>query len=173
MTEAIAIGINHGETTPQPIQLNRGGRPTRREQINKKIGEGVSKMTDEVLELLRQAFAVDATIEEACFYAGISDRTYYRWKENNPELCQDLERLRLTPILAARQTIVSGLKQVGTAQWFIERKRSDEFSTKSKVEHGGKIETDGAALSPTARAVALEYEERLRQAIVEGGQKKP
>lgn len=173
MTEALAIGVNHGEKKPQPIQVNRGGRPTRREQINKKIGEGVSKMTPEVLELLRQAFAVDATIAEACFYAGIAESTYYNWKKENPEQMEDIERLRLTPILTARQTIVTGLKQVGTAQWFIERKRSDEFSTKSKVEHEGKVEVQDGSLSPAARAVAVEYEEKLRQAIVEGGQKKP
>jgi hypothetical protein len=48
-----------------------------------------------------------------------------------------------------------------------------DFMPKTKVEHSGKIETDGVALSPAARAVATEYEEKLKLAIVEDGKKKP
>lgn len=147
-------------------------RPTKREQTNKKISEALSKMTPETLALLKQAFAVDATVEEACFYANIHPATFYRWKEKNPELSEEIERLRLTPILKARQTIIAALGNTATAQWFIERKRADEFAPKSKVEHGGKIETQDTTTTEAVQAVVTEYETKLREAIA-AGHKKP
>lgn len=130
-------------------------------------------MTEETLGLLRQAFAVDATIEEACFYAGIHPSTYYGWKKENPEYFEEIERLRLTPILKARQTIVNGLNGFSGATWFIERKRRDEFATMSKVDHSGKIDTAHTGDTDAVRALALEYEDKLKAAIVESREKKP
>lgn len=148
-------------------------RPTKREETNRKISEAKSKVTDEVLSLLRQAFAVDATIEEACFYAGISDSTYYRYREKNPEVCSEIERLRLTPILKARQTIVNGLEHVNTAQWFIERKRADEFATKTKTEHSGKIETEDVTQPEAVKAVVEKFHDDLKAVIIAGRKKQP
>lgn len=160
------------DATATPIK-NVGGRPTKREQKNAKIAASLSKQTPEVLERLRQAFSIDATIEEASFYAGIHASTYYNWKKENPEPFEELERLRLTPILTARQTIVQGLKTADNARWYIERKRSDEFATKQKTEHSGKIETPTGKDDEAIKQLGLEYEEKLRQAIVEERLKQP
>lgn len=48
-----------------------------------------------------------------------------------------------------------------------------DFMPKTKVEHGGKIDTGSLPMTDAVRKVATEYEEKLRQAIVDGGQKKP
>lgn len=92
------------------------------------------KETDEVLDKLRQAFAIDATIDEACFYAGINSDTYYRWKKENPSKYSDIEALRNTPILAARQTLATAVKtDAQTALKYLERKRRTEFATRQEM----------------------------------------
>ncbi|NCC99865.1 MAG: hypothetical protein EOL95_09245 [Bacteroidia bacterium] len=109
-------------------------RPTKRETINKRIGEGVSKKTPETLDKLRNAFSIDSTIEEACFYAGIQESTYYNWKKKDPKTMEDLEKLRLTPILKARTELVSGIVGFDNALKYLERKRKGEFSIRQEVE---------------------------------------
>lgn len=147
---------------------------SKQERTNRKISAAKQKVNAEVLSLLREAFAIDATIEEACFFAGISDSTYYRYRERNPEVCSGLERLRLTPILTARKTISNSLTQSDSARWFIERKRSDEFATKSKTEHSGRIQTEEVTITEEMREVGKDYEARLKEIIIKGRKdKKP
>jgi hypothetical protein len=43
---------------------------------NSKAGRP-SEFTDEVVKKLEESFAIDATVEEACFYANISRQSYY------------------------------------------------------------------------------------------------
>jgi hypothetical protein len=117
------------------------GRPTKREQTNRKIAAAVTKLTPQVVKKLEEAFAMDSPVSEACLYAGISRTTYYEWIKLNPELANRFEELRDKPVLKARATIVKGLDNVGTAQWYIERKRKAEFT--SRQEHTG---ADGAPL---------------------------
>jgi len=97
---------------------NKGGRPT--------------VFTKETMQKLEQAFAIGCPIAEACFYAGIAERAYYNYKKLNPELVQNLERLRNKPVLKARQTIVNGLGEADNAKWYLERKRKKEFSTRTE-----------------------------------------
>lgn len=104
--------------------------------------KGPWKMTEETLGKLQQAFAIDATIDEACFYADINPDTYYTWKKANPELSEKYERLRNTPILAARQTLANAVKtNHDVALKYLERKRKSEFALRSELT--GK---DGEAL---------------------------
>lgn len=92
------------------------------------------KQTPEVLEKLRQAFAIDATIDEACFYAGIDQSTYHIWKKKEPKQFEQLEALRNTPILAARQTLATAVKtDHAIALKYLERKRRSEFAVRSEV----------------------------------------
>lgn len=117
------------------------GRPTKREQTNRKIAAAVTKLTPEVVKKLEEAFAMDCTVSEACLYAEISRQTYYDWIKKNKKLADRFDELRETPVLKARATIIKGLDNVGTAQWYIERKRKTEFT--SRQEHTG---ADGAPL---------------------------
>lgn len=98
----------------------------------KKMVTKPTKMTKETIAKLEAAFAVDASIIEACFYAGIDDSTYYRFKKENKEKCEQMERLRLKPILAARERIAKSVQTSDQmASWFLERKRKNEFATKT------------------------------------------
>lgn len=97
------------------------------------------KMTPETIRKLETAFAIDATIGEACFYADISEDTYYRWIKEQPELSEKFERLRNNPVLIARQSVVSSMpNNPDISLKYLERKRRFEFAT--RVENKQELE---------------------------------
>ena len=53
-----------------------------------------TKMTPMVRKKMEEATALDATVEEVCFYAGISKDTYYKWIKKDKKLSDDLTALR-------------------------------------------------------------------------------
>ena len=74
---------------------------------------------------LEQAFSIGCTVSEACLYAEIGRNSYYRWTKNNKILKDRFEALKEKPILQARQTIVSNLKDnVDVARWYLEKKKT-------------------------------------------------
>jgi len=96
-----------------------------------------------VVEKLEAAFSIGATVAEACTYADIARDTYYRWIKKNPILKERFESLLEKPILQARQTVVSALKDnPEIALKYLERKRKDEFSLRSELtgKNGNPIE---------------------------------
>ncbi len=100
-------------------------------------------MTDVVIGKLEEIFALDGTVKEACFYAGINPDTYYTFVKDNPKYSDRFNALRETPFLAARRTIVNSLKNPDNAFKYMERKKKDEFSV--RIENTGK---DGKDLIP-------------------------
>lgn len=92
-----------------------------------------TKMTPEVVTKLEEVFALDGTVEEACFYAGISRNAYYEWIKAKPELNDRFEELRQRPFLKARQTIVKNLDQPEHAKWYMERKKKLEFAQRNEM----------------------------------------
>jgi hypothetical protein len=99
------------------------------------------KFTVEAIQRLSEAFSMDATVKEACYYANIAESTFYVNMEQDPKLLEDLNRLREKPILKARSTIMKSLDQPETAKWYLERKKRAEFATRSEFSGTG---TDGA-----------------------------
>ncbi len=90
------------------------------------------KDEDGVVNKLEQAFAIDATVGEACFYADISVKVYYNWIKGRPGLSERFTALRNKPVLTARQTVANAIQNDSDlALKYLERKRKDEFSTKS------------------------------------------
>ena len=93
-----------------------------------------------VVQKLEEAFALDCSIGEACFYADIARQTYYNLIEEKPELLDKFNRLREKPVLIARQTVVKACKDnPDIALKYLERKRKDEFSTKTINDNNNKI----------------------------------
>lgn len=93
-------------------------------------------MTPEKVKKLEEAFALDCTIEEACFYADISKPTYYHWLEVDPELINRFEALRQNPVLTARTTVVNAIKEdAELAMKYLERKKKAEFSPKTEIDN--------------------------------------
>lgn len=99
----------------------------------KKVGRP-TVMTDHVLSMLRAAFLIGATDEEACAYAEIGTTAFYAYQAENPEFAEKKDRWKQQPILQAKQTVVGALKSdKDTAKWYLERKKKDEFSTRQEV----------------------------------------
>jgi hypothetical protein len=112
-------------------------------------GQIKQKMTEETLRKLDEVFAIDGSIEEACYYANISPDTYYRWVKEKPELSERFKRLRERPVLKARQTVVKSLDQPEYAFKYLERKKKNEFAQRTELSgsNGSPIELSGIDIS--------------------------
>ena len=92
-----------------------------------------TKFTEETVKKLEEAFAIDATVEEACFYANITRPTYYGWIKKNPKLQERFNSLREKPVLLARQTAVKKIQDsYANAMDYLSRKRKGEFSQRQE-----------------------------------------
>src|SRR3990167_7475227 len=92
-----------------------------------------TKLTEETIKKLEEAFAIDCSIEEACFYANISHQTYYNWIKADLKLAERFEALRQKPVLLARQTAVKKLTEsYSNAMDYLSRKRKEEFSSRQE-----------------------------------------
>ncbi len=150
---------------------NKGGRPEGTfncGKCNKPKSEcncgRPTKMTPEVIGKLEEAFAIDSSIEEASFYAGIHRDTYYEWIKNNPELSDRFEALRNRPVLKARQEVVKGLDDDKNFSFkYLSRKRPHEFGDKLQVEHSGGVTSQHnvAFNTPEFDALKAEFEKRV------------
>lgn len=93
-------------------------------------------MTPDIVNKLEQAFSMGCSDLEACLYAGISKQTLYNYQAKNPEFVDRKEQLKEQLVLKARTVIANALneKDKVTAQWYLERKAKNEFSTKVENE---------------------------------------
>lgn len=99
-----------------------GGRPT--------------IFTPETIRRLKDAFLKGMNDTDACFYAGVGKSAFYDYQKAHPEFSDEKERLRANPVLKAYDAIYGAIVtgDVNTAKWLLERKRKDDFSTKSVIE---------------------------------------
>jgi hypothetical protein len=99
-------------------------------------------MTPEVIAKLEKAFAIGATDIEACAFAGICETTLYYYQQKNPEFKDRKKRLKEQPILKAKNTVVANLDDVKNAQWYLERKKKDEFGQRTEITgaEGGQLQ---------------------------------
>jgi len=94
-----------------------------------------TKMTDEAIKLLEEAFAMDCPITEACLYANIRTQTYYNWIEKKPELKERFDALREKPFLLARTTIIKSIQDnTQSAFEYMKRKKGKEFGDKQQID---------------------------------------
>lgn len=93
-----------------------------------------SKLTDENIIKLKQAAALDCSVEEMAYLCNVSHQTIYNWREANPELFEEIDRLRANPVLKARQTVVNNIdKSYSNAVDYLKRKQRKEFG--DNVDH--------------------------------------
>lgn len=108
--------------------------PAKKRKPRKDLGGRPSEMIEANINKLREVFALDGTIAEACYYANISTQTYYNWIEKNPKLVDEFEALRNRPVLKARGTVIKALDQPEIAFRYLERKAKKEFSQRSELD---------------------------------------
>lgn len=100
-------------------------------------------ITPEQIVLLKTAFAIGCTDEEACSYAKIPTSTFYDYQKRHPDFSEEKDRLKQTPILKARQELVKGLDgNPELSLRYLERKLKNEFSLRNEMTgaDGEKLE---------------------------------
>ena len=135
-------------------ETHAGGRPLKeivkfKEQFGRKISlekfvyqdtaQSNNPITVEKLHDLKFAFCIGATTVEACGYADITEQGYNKWLRNMPE---DLrlewkflvEQWRSDLVLKARHSVFVEMDDPNMAKWYLERKRRDEFATRTEQE---------------------------------------
>jgi len=136
-----------------------------------------TEISDVKIQKLEQAFALDATIKEACFYADISKSTLYNYQKENPSFLERKEALKEQPVLKARKVVIdaieSGDKQ--SSQWLLERRKKSEFSLKTEQEHtganGGPIQIDAVLNSTDQEILDRFYKTNYKGAVDAKGNK--
>lgn len=88
------------------------GRPTNRSKINEKISESMRQELKSALPKLKDAASQGMRQKKQYEFAGISERTYYRWLEENPELKQELAQL----LTSFRKTKIREAAMIGAPQ---------------------------------------------------------
>jgi hypothetical protein len=92
-------------------------------------------MTPAVVSKIEDAFKMGCTDTEACLYAEISHQTLYDYQNKHPEFLERKQKLKETPILKARRRVVAEVEtDTKAAQWFLERKKADEFGAKQDIQ---------------------------------------
>jgi len=101
-------------------------------------------MTDATVNKLEQAFSLGCTDVEACLYAGISRTTLFNYTKKNPEFVNRKAELKESLVLKSRTVIKKALDADDemTAKWYLERKKKDEFGTKTNIENS-YVDADG------------------------------
>lgn len=117
-----------------------------------------TKLDSLTIKKLEEAFVLGASINEACFNANISKQTYYNWREENPELFDRFEQLRLAPILKARKCVVNALEKNPTlAMRYLERKLKSEFGNGAPDDKTDKNEVLELIMASFQNPNQLEY----------------
>lgn len=111
-----------------------------------------TKFTEDTLNKLYEAYERWCTDAEACLHAWVSDTALYNYQNKNKEFVVKKNQLREKPVLLARKTVIQGFvwwsykmikkwKEIDItlppnpdiALKYLERKKKDEFSTRSEV----------------------------------------
>lgn len=98
----------------------------------KKVGRP-KKINEEELRKFETAFKMGCNNSEACVYADVPERTFYDYVKDNQDFSHKISKWKLNPVLKAKHTLYQNLDDIKTAQWYLERKRKDEFSTAQEI----------------------------------------
>ncbi len=114
-----------------------------------------TKLDDEVRRKIEEAAALDASVEEIAFYAGVHRATLHRWLQDDEELRDRIQELRERPILKARQTITKALDDPNYAFKYLEKKRKAEFGNTVDLTSGGERIAGATLVIPPDSATAI------------------
>ena len=121
------------------VKKNKEKKRQPKEEKKKKKSEAGRKWFDgknieTVKAKLSEAISIDATIDEACFYANISIHSYRRYLKANPDFAIYLKALRNKPVLKARKRANQGIDEsYSNAMDYLKRKKKDEFSERTET----------------------------------------
>ena len=115
----------------------KGWKKNRNEtKIEKKCKGRPESIDKETIERLIDGFSKDFNVAECCRYANIYTSVYYGFINRHPEYRELFESCRQDNGIKAKNilqnSLVDGDKE--TAKWYLERRRKDEYSTKTVQE---------------------------------------
>jgi hypothetical protein len=116
---------------------------------------------EELLEALKEG----ATIEGACAWAGIAERTYYRWCKTDPEWAELSERaMNFAEVILLRQLKRAAEDKMGDwrgTAWILERRWRKRWGARQEVELNHNQANDGGAAM--VMTMILQTDERVKQ----------
>jgi len=92
-----------------------------------------TKKTKEVIRKIEEVAALDGSVEEMAYYAGVHPDSVYTWLKDDPDFSDRIKALRERPVLKARQAIIKSLETPEGARWYLSRKKKLEFSERTEV----------------------------------------
>ena len=104
-----------------------------------------SWLTDEILKKLVEEFRYDATVEEACSYAGISVRNFYNWLKEDEHFFQEIDRAIKRPFRMCRNKLIDLANNAEKEE--LQFKASQEFLSKRDSRYKAKSENTETTLS--------------------------
>ena len=117
-------------------------KPAKKAPAKKKETRGRKTVfTPIVVQKIEQVAALNGTVEQMAFYAGISRAVLYEKLASDKVFSDRIAGLREKPMLKALETIVNSLGNPGDAKWYAERMDKKSFSL--RTEHTG---AEGAPL---------------------------
>ena len=143
---------------PKKPKTKTGKHPGGRPQFD-------GKNLEIVLQKLEHVWALGGSDAEAAFFAEISPAALCVYLKKRPEVAERKQALLNRPVLLAREAIISAFdgheeerieldkhgKEVKVktkmprnaflAMNYLERKKRDEFATRTEVQHGGEVGT--------------------------------
>ena len=146
-------------------------RPTKKEIWKQRIAYGVTKMTEETIGKLAQAFAIGATGKQACDYADIDPSTLWQWEKDNPELSKYFDRMREKLPLKSKQNIAlaihgtPGQGDLNLSKWLIERQEPEDYAETLKIK--GLLD-----ISKEEQEILDEFHDKLKKNIKERSRQK-
>lgn len=89
-----------------------------------------TRLNNNIIRKLKEAFKLWCTIEEACSYAEIWTSSYYEWLTKNKEFSEEINIAKKYLEFKSRAVIAQSLEKwdVKTAMWYLERKNKEEFN---------------------------------------------
>jgi len=94
-------------------------------------------MTPDTVQKLEQAFSIGASDVEACAHAGCAKQTYYNYCADHPEFLDRVNTLKEKLPLKAKSELAKLINEgdKNTVLWYLERKKRNEFSLKTEIDH--------------------------------------
>lgn len=144
----------------------------------RKIFDG--KNYDMIIRKLETAWGLGCSDAEAAFYADISKASLSEFITRTPKIAERKALLKEKPILSARSTLHTSIKN-GNAELafkYLERKKSEEFGPKQKVELSGGLEInedlpdDIGELNQTIKREIKEINNLTKEIANKSGKKK-
>lgn len=103
--------------------------------VNKKAVGRPQKVDYTVMSKLEDALQYGATVSEACYYAGISRDTFYRYFRNEEVFANKMEAARNKLLVVAKRNVATGILNghIEPSVWLLEKAVTPSLAVADEV----------------------------------------